>query len=190
MLTREGEGLYSLKMHRSPIALIALACLSFPFSGQSLQQSSGTSPPQPAGQIRRQPAGETPQTPGPPTRANILRGEYGPYRANNDLLYYQLTVRVDPAKKSLAGKNLIRFKMLKDDSRIQLDLHEALNIDKIALGTTTLKYTREEGAVFVDFPETLHAGRTYEIEFDYAGTPVSTGRFGGITFKQDPAGRP
>ena len=64
-----------------------------------------------------------------PTHADILRGEYGPYRANNDLLFYHLDVRVDPEKKFIGGKNTIRFKMLKDDTRIQLDLHEALHID-------------------------------------------------------------
>ena len=72
------------------------------------------------------------------TRADILRGEYGRYRANNDLLYYHLDVRVDPEKKFLSGKNTIRFKMLQDDERIQLDLHSALNIDKILLGTAEL----------------------------------------------------
>ena len=70
----------------------------------------------------------------PPTRADILRGEYGRYRANNDLLFYHLDVRVDPEKKSIAGKNTIRFKMLKDDTRIQLDLYANLNVDKILLG--------------------------------------------------------
>jgi aminopeptidase N len=123
-----------------------------------------------------------------PTRADILRGAYGPYRANNDLLYYHLDVRVDPAKKFLSGKNTIRFRMLKDDTRIQLDLHSALKIDKILLGTTTLKYEREEGAVFVDFPQTLKAGRVYSIDFYYSGNPVEVGRFGGITFKKDPSG--
>ena len=44
----------------------------------------------------------------------MLRGEYGPYRANNDLLYYHLHVRVDPEKKFLSGDNSIRFKMLQD----------------------------------------------------------------------------
>ena len=44
------------------------------------------------------------------TKANILRGEYGPYRANNDLLYYHLDVRVDPEMKTISGKNTIRFK--------------------------------------------------------------------------------
>ena len=32
----------------------------------------------------------------PPTRADLLRGQYGRYRANNDLLFYHLDVRVDP----------------------------------------------------------------------------------------------
>ena len=32
------------------------------------------------------------------TRGDILRGEYGRYRANNDLLSYQLDIRVDPVK--------------------------------------------------------------------------------------------
>jgi aminopeptidase N len=125
----------------------------------------------------------------PPDRASILRGEYGRYRANNDLLYYHLDIRVDPEKKFLSGVNTIRFKMLQDDTRIQLDLHTALQVDKILLGSTILKFERELGAVFIDFPETLHAGQTYSIDFHYSGNPVEGGRFGGITFKKDPAGR-
>src|ERR1043166_8646149 len=73
-----------------------------------------------------------------PSRANKLRGEYSRYRANSDLLYYHLDIRVDPDKKAISGKNTIRFKMLKDDNRIQLDLHSALAIDKIVLGATKL----------------------------------------------------
>jgi len=140
----------------------------------------------------------------PPTHADILRGEYGRYRANNDLLFYHLDVRVDPAKKFLSGKNTIRFKMLKDDTRIQLDLHEALKVDKILFKSresrlasresagdgSALKFERDSGAVFVDFPQTLKAGRVYEIDFYYSGNPLETGRFGGIAFKKDPAGRP
>jgi len=130
-----------------------------------------------------------PPQPAAPTRANILRGEYGRYRANNDLLFYHLDLRVDPEKKVIAGKNTIRFKMLNDDTRIQLDLFANLNVDKILMGSTALKYERELGAVFVDFPETLKAGRTYSIDFYYSGTPQTIGRFGGFTFGKDPAGR-
>ena len=140
---------------------------------------------------------QTSQTAAAPSHADILRGEYGRYRANNDLLSYHLDIRVDPGKKFISGKNTIRFKMLKDDNRIQLDLHEALNIDKILLvegknpkEDQPLKYTRDSGAVFVDFPQTLRAGKTYSIDFYYSGNPLETGRFGSITFKKDPAGRP
>jgi aminopeptidase N len=125
-----------------------------------------------------------------PTRADILRGAYGPYRVNNDLLSYHLDIRVDPEKQFISGKNSIRFKMLTDGTRIQLDLHPALEVDKILLGTTQLTYVRDSGAVFVDFPETLHAGQEYTIDFYYSGHPLQTARFGGFTFAKDPAGRP
>jgi len=135
-----------------------------------------------------------------PTRANILRGEYGRYRSNNDLLYYHLDVRVDPDQKFLKGHTQIRFKMLKDDNRIQLDLHEALNVDSIewiqeskikdASPKTQLKFTRDSGAVFVDFPEMLKAGQVVTINVYYSGHPLETGRFGGIAFRKDPQSRP
>ena len=45
-----------------------------------------------------------------PSRADMLRGAYGPFRANNDLLYYHLDIRVDPDQECISGKNTIRFK--------------------------------------------------------------------------------
>ena len=131
-----------------------------------------------------------PAPPAEPTPADILRGAYGPYRSNNDLLSYDLDVRVDPVKKSISGTNTIRFRMLKDASRIQLDLTAALNVDGITLGGRDLQYEREFGAVLVDFPERLKKGRVYEVAFRYSGTPPQSGRFGGIAFRTDPAGRP
>jgi aminopeptidase N len=125
-----------------------------------------------------------------PTHADLLRGNDGEYRANNDLLSYDLDVRVDPAKKFISGSNTIRFKMLADDNRIQIDLSDALHIDKIMLGKTELKYSRDSGAVFIDFPSRLRKGHTYAIGFFYSGNPVQQGRFGGMTFETDPAGRP
>jgi aminopeptidase N len=124
----------------------------------------------------------------PPARADILRGEYGRYRANNDLLSYHLDIRVDPQKKWIGGTNTIRFKMLREDTRIQLDLYANLNVDRILLGTTPLHYERELNTVWVDFPKPLAAGRTYEIAFHYSGTPKETGRFGGFVFGKDPEG--
>jgi aminopeptidase N len=132
---------------------------------------------------------QAPQEPAAPSRADILRGEYGPYRANNDLLSYRLDIRVDPVKQFLSGTNTIRFRMLKDDTRVQIDLYAYLNVDKILLGSTPLKYQRELNSVFIDFPQTLRSGGVYAIDFYYSGSPEPTARFGGITFKKDPAGR-
>ena len=135
------------------------------------------------------PRPQPPSTLRAPTRADILRGEYGRYRANNDLLYYDLDVRVNPEKKLISGKNTIRFKMLKDDTRIQLELFSNYTIEKIAMGSQTLKYERDRNTVYVDFPETLRSGRTYSIEFHYSGQPREEGRFGALAFRTDPAGK-
>jgi aminopeptidase N len=126
-------------------------------------------------------------------RGNILRGQYGPHRANNDLLFYHLDIRIDPDAKKISGKNTVRFKMLKDDTRIQLDLYANLAVDKILLTGTTgpeLTYYRDMNTVLVDFPQTLKAGQTYAIDFYYSATHSDTSRLRGLTFAQDPAGRP
>jgi hypothetical protein len=156
------------------LGLLLLAAIALPAFTQSPQKTAGPAPEPPAA----------------PTHADLLRGAYGPYRANNDLLYYHLSVRVDPARKFISGSNTIRFRMLQDGSRIQLDLYPDLKVDKILLGPTPLPYTRDDGAVFVNFPAGLRKGRVYTIVFYYEGYPQSTGRFGGITFGKDPAGRP
>ena len=131
-----------------------------------------------------------PAAPAVPTQADILRGAYGRYRSNNDLLSYDLEVRVDPVRKHISGTNTIRFRMLREDSRIQLDLVASLNVDGITLGARELRYERQFNAVFVDFPERLRKGQVYEIAFRYSGRPAESGRFGGIAFRKDPAGRP
>ncbi len=125
-----------------------------------------------------------------PEHADVLRGGYGPYRANNDLLYYHLSIRVDPTKRLVSGKNTIQFRMLADGTRIQLELYPTMHIDRILCGRTLLKYTRDGRTVFVDFAKKLHKGHTYLIDFYYSGQPKEQGRFGCFTFGKDKAGRP
>ena len=136
------------------------------------------------------PAGQVSAAKDEPTRDALLRGGYGPFRANNDLLFYHLNIRVDPEQKSIAGTNTIRFRMLADGTRIQLDLTPQLAVDSIKLKGRALKYVREERTVWVDFPETLRKNKVYEIVFAYSGKPVAQGRFGCFTFNKDAAGKP
>jgi aminopeptidase N len=173
----------------------SLFCLLFLYPAISVlaqtTQGGATPAPQSAPPAAAQAKPRRPEPPpAPTTRADILRGAYGPYRVNNDLLSYHLDIRVDPVKELISGKNTIHFRMLSDGDRIQLDLNDALKIDRIVLGSTELKYVCDSGAVFVDFPETLKAGQEYSIDFYYSGHPVTTGRFGGFTFSKDPDGKP
>jgi hypothetical protein len=100
------------------------------------------------------------------SEADHLRGSYGPYRANNDLLYYHLDVRVDPNLQTLSGKNSIRFKMLKDGSRIQLDLVPVFQIEKILLD-------RPNAASIFDEYLRHAAITTLELRFDEDAHTVS-----------------
>src|ERR1700761_4781999 len=161
---------------------VFLPAVLFPAVGIGLSQ--GPTPAVPEG------------TPPAHQEGDKLLGSYGPYRANNDLLYYNLHVRVDPAKQYLSGMNAIRFRMLEDGTRIQLDLVPTFQIDGIALENahgkpTPLKYQRIEGrTIYVDFPSTLRKGQVYTVDFHYSGHPAEMGRFGGFVFKKDPMGRP
>ncbi len=93
-------------------------------------------------------------------------------------------IRVDPQKKFISGKNTIRFKMLEPGTRIQLDLHHSLQIDKILFGKTALNYERDSVQSSSISQTTLRAGHAYSIDFYYSGNPVETGRFGGFTFQR------
>lgn len=137
------------------------------------------------------PTAAPPPRPAAPPSADVLRGGYGRYRANNDLLSYHLDLRVDPETRFVRGKNAIRFRMLQTDTRIQLDLHRSLAVDGIFLGKAALAHERVLDAVFVDFPEPLAAGREATIDFSYSGTPLLHGPAGGaLTFRRDAAGHP
>ena len=142
-----------------------------------------------AGQPQRQ--GGPPAAAAAPTRADILRGEYGRYRANNDLLSYHLDVRVDPDKKVISGQEHDPL----PDARGR-HAHPARSLRQSGRGQDPARRRRRSStrgssnAVFVDFPDTLVKGRDYAIDFYYSGTPTQTGRFGGFTFGKDPAGRP
>jgi aminopeptidase N len=160
--------------------VLALVLAALPATAVAQTATTPAPPPAPA----------APSTERPPTRADILRGEYGRYRANNDLLFYHLDVRVDPVRKSISGRNEVRFRMLSGDTRIQLDLHPSLNVDRILFEGAPLRYARELSAVYIDFPAMLAAGGTYTIDFHYSGTPLEQGRFGSMAFRTDSAGRP
>ncbi|MDE1161023.1 MAG: M1 family metallopeptidase [Acidobacteriaceae bacterium] len=126
----------------------------------------------------------------PPTADDLLRGPYGTYRANNDLLSYKLDVRVDPVAQTIKGVNTVRFRMLKDGSRIQLDLTPELAVDSATMDGKALKVSRDLRAVFIDTPEAMRKGKVYAVAVAWSGKPVKQGRFGCFSFDKDKEGKP
>jgi aminopeptidase N len=128
-----------------------------------------------------------------PTKEDLLRGGYGPYRANNDLLFYHLTLRVDPVAKTIAGTNVVRFRMLKAGQKIQLELTPELTLDGITFEGKALKYERaaaDSRTLYIEFPHELKVGQVAEVTVAYHGRPVTQGRFGCFSFDQDKEGKP
>ena len=158
--------------------------------GQAAQKSAQSDTTTPGTSAAAKKNARPPDVVKPITADDRLRGAYGPYRANNDLLSYALKMRVDPVAQSFSGTNAIRFKMLADGTRIQLDLTPELTLESAKLGATSLKTTREEHTIWVDFPHTLKRGKTYEVTVAWSGKPVRQGRFGCFSFDKDKAGKP
>jgi len=128
------------------------------------------------------------------TRKDSLRGGLTPLRTSYDVTYYHLDVRIDPAERSLSGSNKIRFRVVDDLTRMQIDLFENMKINRIVLDDNTqLSYSREFDAVFVDFPRKLVKSSTREITVHYSGKPIVARRppwEGGFVWSKDKEGNP
>lgn len=127
-----------------------------------------------------------------PQRADELRGGLRPERTNFDMLKYNLAIEVIPEKKFIVGKNKITFKVLQNAKRMQLDLFENMQIDSIVFHGKNLAYQREYNAVFIDFPNHLSAGKTYDLDFYYSGNPQIAKNApwdGGFIFTKDSNGK-
>ena len=127
------------------------------------------------------------------TRADSLRGTLTPARTGYDVTFYHLNLRVDIDRKTIAGSNRVRFRVVRPFDRLQLDLYANLAIEKIVFKGQPLSYTREFNAVFVQFPATQKVGSTQEIEVFYGGSPTVAARApwdGGFVWSRDAGGKP
>ncbi|MFC6646869.1 M1 family metallopeptidase [Granulicella cerasi] len=172
-------------MNRSLVSASLCVALALPLAAQT-GSSTNTTP----GSAQAAQRARKLDTLAPPTKDDTLRGPYGEFRANNDLLSYRLDLRVDPTDKFIKGTNTVRFRMLKDATRVQLELTPQLAIDSATMDGKPLKVTRDEREVWIDSPTTLQGGKVYSIALAWSGHPVTQGRFGCFSFDKDKAGKP
>ncbi len=126
-------------------------------------------------------------------RADSLKGHLTPLRSCYDVTFYLLDIEVFPNSKSLSGSCDIHFKTLSPFKKFQIDLAENLNIDHILFQGQKLKFKREYGAVFVDFPDEFAIDSLGIISVHYSGQPRIAKNApwdGGFVWKKDKNEKP
>ncbi|MFB5944309.1 M1 family metallopeptidase [Albibacterium profundi] len=126
------------------------------------------------------------------TRADSLRGSLTPLRTAYDIQYYHLDVTVDIEKRFISGSNLFRFRATEDFDRLQFDLFDNLEVEKVVYKDQELPFTREFNAVFVDFPSQIKKGTIDSFRVYYSGNPIIAKRApwdGGFVFAKDSQGK-
>jgi len=105
------------------------------------------------------------------TRADSLRGALRPERTAFDVNYYDITVKINPARKTIEGTTGVGFIVTDNCLNIQLDLFSIYKISEITWNNINLNYRREYDAIFIEFPYQLQKGEYHYIEITYSGTP-------------------
>lgn len=77
------------------------------------------------------------------TKDDTLRGSITDQRAWWDLTFYHLKVNIDPAKRSIAGSNEIRYTVLIPGNIMQIDLQPPLRLEKAEQDGQALSITQQ-----------------------------------------------
>lgn len=127
------------------------------------------------------------------SQEEILLGEYGKYRKNFDVNYYDLLVEILPETKTLSGLVEIHGRATLDVDTIQIDLHTNHTIHEILDKTTGthLNFSRLERAVYVEMPK--KKDEKFILEVAYSGKPPVAAQppwKGGFVWRKDHNGKP
>jgi aminopeptidase N len=127
------------------------------------------------------------------TRRDSLQGGLRFERTCFDVMHYGLDVKINPEVKTIVGYNEIKFKVVTNTTKIQLDLFENMKVDSIIFNAKKLNYTREFNAVFIKFETPLTTELPVQkIQFYYSGKPIIAKRApwdGGFVYSKDPQGK-
>jgi aminopeptidase N len=127
------------------------------------------------------------------TEKDTIRGSITPFRKNNDVTFYNISLDVDVDHESIKGNVEIRFTPLEDLDTIQIDLYANMIIDSILMNTQQLKYRRIYNAVFVGMQHTISRGLNTGMRVYYHGNPLVARRppwEGGFVWSRDKHRKP
>ncbi len=127
------------------------------------------------------------------TEQDTLRGSITPERAWWDLNYYHLDIEVQPKDKFISGSNTIRYKVLRQNQVLQVDLQPPLTIDKVTQDGVILDVQNKGNVHYVLLKKPQLKEAINEIIVYYSGHPkeaVNAPWDGGFSWKQDANGNP
>lgn len=127
------------------------------------------------------------------TRADTLRGSITPQRAWWDVTFYDLHLTIHPGDSAINGYNHITYRVIDSPRKMQIDLQQPLQVDRIAQDENSLNYRRDGNAFFIEMPDELQKDSLYTISVYYQGKPVVAKRppwDGGFIWAQDSLGNP
>ena len=87
------------------------------------------------------------------THQDTLRGSITKERAWWDLKYYHLDIKVNPADRTITGSNTVRYAVLTEYNKMQIDLQEPMQITKVTQNGKELKFERDGNAFFITLIE-------------------------------------
>ena len=126
------------------------------------------------------------------TPNNLLMGKLNENRSSYRVSFYDINIDFDIENQSLNGFVTIKAESKRDLNKLQIDLSEHLNINKITHNNQVLSYSREFDAIIIDFESTIKKGSMFDFTIYYQGIPQSADNppwAGGFTWSKDKNGR-
>ncbi|MFT5714987.1 MAG: hypothetical protein ACI9WT_001557, partial [Flavobacterium sp.] len=102
-------------------------------------------------------------------KQDTLRGSITKERLWWDLKQYHLDIKINPSDSTITGSNTIKYKVLQENNRMQIDLQNPMDIYKVIQDGKTLEYTRDGNAFFIELVAPQTVGKTMELTVFYGG---------------------
>ena len=126
------------------------------------------------------------------TRQDTLRGSITKERAWWNLQKYDLTVSVNPTTKSIKGTNVVHYKVLEENTVMQIDLQNPMNIDQVMQDGQVLSVKRDGNAHWVTLKKKQVVGSENKVTIEFSGNPTVAKNApwdGGFSWSKDSSGK-
>ncbi|MDR2887340.1 MAG: M1 family metallopeptidase [Bacteroidales bacterium] len=105
------------------------------------------------------------------TRQDTLRGSITPERKWWDVVYYHLSVDVNPSDSSVKGSNTVFYKILEPGKIMQIDLQEPMSITHIVQNEKNLAFRREGSVYWIRISNSQAANGADSVTLYFEGRP-------------------